>query len=573
MAGAGGGGRPADLLEELEIGPFSRWQLYGVWPTRLFAHGVVILSAVLHVLWLSQVTVPYAENFERNCFNLIFRGSLQHDEFSRHGGFDFDAEDFHANEFVVFNTSAAHRQLVQVLRNYFALSATSVDSLRVAHATDAPSGSNGVPWPLLHYALSDDERKHRQDDWREVRTLRDLGPLAPMRSATEVSSFIHSLRKMELRLSLESRNPNQYYLARDTCVLWTYRFVYHREHGAGPFFGYIRQDRQQRCRGSSEDIADRDHGGQLSPLVWLHGWLALACLWHLATALGRVGRGVLVIRVLQRAHKRRREERLQAQEGHVNEIEDEEEDDLEDAEHPHFTWENVGCNDKVTILSFWNLVSILGDTCLLLYSWLQVSDLMGRSPLDPALGWSSDVIKLGLVVGCGLHLLSLLEYAEYSLVDYLFIQVNRVARHDVVRILVGMIPVTMAYLVFGVIMYGDQVSRFGSLRNTAMTLFAVCLGDEIWATFMDMEGCASIPSMLSVLYLLSFVMIHLYVVAMSILAVVEEAFISQGLWLLEEDPTGEATAPHVSSRRAQAPTARLDIRFLQDTRGKHELHW
>jgi len=535
--------RPRDLLEEIEISPITRWRRYSVWPSRLLAQVLVLITALCHVWELEFVLGGFSKNFERNCFNLIFTGSLQHDEFSRQGGFNFDAEDFHANEFVVFNSSDAQNQLVNVVKNYFALTEASLDHVVVA----TPNGE--VPFPKLHFKA---KGERDLEEWFEVRSINDLGPLAPNQTVSNVTSFMHRLRVMELSLSVQSNNPHQWYLTRDSCVLWEYHFSYHRERGAGPFFASIRQHNQQRCNRSIS-------GGFFKPVVWMHAWLFFTCLVHGSFAIARVLRGLNVLRILKRAIEVH-EQRCQALDGSW-EPEEAAETQLQPLRHRLFRegstatcntsasaastlvgWHEINFTDKLTIVNKWNLISIAADLLLAAYTCVQGFELFGGQYTllgEDDTGWLSGTIRALLGAGCGMHLFSMLEYAEYSLVDYLFLQVNRAARSEVFKIIVGILPVTLGYVVFGVVLYGGSVSRFGSFTATAVTLFGVCLGDEIWPTFMDLLSTPSVPSEVTVLYLVSFVFIHLNVVAMSVLAVVEEAFITQGLWLLDEHAESE----------------------------------
>jgi len=481
----------SSLLLEIEISPWRRWRKEGVWPTRLFAHCVVILSAVIHLLCVDSVFTIYSQKFERNCFNLATVGALQHEERSRHGGFDFDAEDFHANEFVVFNSSAARMQLIDILRSYFKLGEDAVEYLVVA----SENSKGFLGFPDVSYVLENGmEERHK------LTSVEDLENLPRWRTPKMELAFMHNLTFLKLVLELESHNPYQFLMANDNCVLWLYKLTYTRQESAGPLFGKIEQLSQVKCR--ETDIGEFFE----LPLVWLHGWLLLASLLHLFAALERVHRGVSVLLHIK---------------GDLEGL-----DQVE--EFARISWGEV-----LTIINSWNLLSILADICVVAFACLRVATLRTSAIMVSAL---LENFLLGF--GCALHLVTLLEYAEYSLVDYLFLQVSRVARIEIFKIIIGILPASVGFALLGTTMFGDSVSRFGDLRTSCITLFSIALGDEIWPTFMDLRlSCQDIPEWFISLYLLSFLGVHLFVVKMCIIAVVEEAFITQGLWLLGDDPS------------------------------------
>ncbi|GBG27859.1 Hypothetical Protein FCC1311_040822 [Hondaea fermentalgiana] len=471
--------RSRHLLEEIEISPWERWARYGVWPTRMLVHGFCIASLMCYVLWIEAGILRNSVSYERNAYNLLFRGALQHDEFSRHGGFGLDAEDFHANDFVLFNTSQTHKQIARVVRNYFRLEVNSVDYIMVAGSPASPS----LPFPRLLFTLRNGTKIAHN-----IHNSRDLGPLSKAQSREEISVFLHALEAVHLDMWLESVNPDPGILLSEPCVRWLFVARFRRERGAGPFFGHLSSEGGHTCFAS----------------------------------IARVARGVMVLQRLKDALTGNARGTSCSAGGPC--------------------WQDVNFRDKLTILNFWNLLAIVADLACLVYALIQMVDAGQQQPdqrdlVDQlGLGIGSDANKVLLGLSCALHLISLLEYAEYGLVNYLFLQVNRMARVEALKTLLGVLPITIAYMLVGVALYGDSVSRFGSARNTAITLFSLCLGDEIWPTFRDLEAVTDVPHFVSVVYVLSFVVLHFNVVGMCMLAVVEHAFIEHGLWLLDEPP-------------------------------------
>mmetsp|Transcript_3881 Transcript_3881/g.5634 ORF Transcript_3881/g.5634 Transcript_3881/m.5634 type:complete len:619 (-) Transcript_3881:756-2612(-) len=540
-------GEPQDLLEEIEISPISRWRNYGVWPSRLLAQLVVIFTAVQHVFWIEGVMVQYSEMFERNVvFMILSQAFYAHEESSRVGGYKYDKEDSRPNEFVVFNTTETRIQLEKIIDNYFTLEEYSVDSVSIAKE------GGRIPFPQIHYVSSSGQA---EDLWLDLRSVDDLGPFSPEKSPTSVTKFIHGLEKIEIFLFLEALNPTQWYLKRDACVLWKYEFTYTRRLGAGPFFAKINQHNPRRC-------TNKTTMGYSTPIFWLNAWLCFVCVWHFCYALSRVWRGVLVLNVLRQAHS----------------TGDSDDGENTDSDSSVNVWDKISWADKLTIINRWVLISIVADVLLFSYGLFQIVQVSitteRQQQHEWEAGWVSDIVTALLGLGCVLQLVSLMEYAEYSLVDYLILQVNRVARQDVLKILCGIVPISAAYIVFGVAVYGNKVSRFGTMGNTVITLFSLCLGDEVYNTYMDLLEVKEVSSVITVFYLTTFVGIHFYVLSMSILAVVEEGFITQGLWLLDVDNNDHTMDLHYTSHNNSAtigysssPYYRSDLSATPGQRG------
>ena len=101
------------------------------------------------------------------------------------------------------------------------------------------------------------------------------------------------------------------------------------------------------------------------------------------------------------------------------------------------------------------------------------------------------------------------------------------------RICLGVIPVFLAYALFATVVYGDRLEQFGELSAAAMTLFAVLVGDEVRPTFMALKSDNGVSNVISGLFLGSFVMMFIPFFMQIMIAVVEDALIRQGMWMLD----------------------------------------
>lgn len=88
------------------------------------------------------------------------------------------------------------------------------------------------------------------------------------------------------------------------------------------------------------------------------------------------------------------------------------------------------------------------------------------------------------------------------------------------QFLLGVFPLFIGYVLLGMICFGDKSERFGSFAGTLRTLFSVVNGDIIYDTFYDISF-AGFPGQI---YLYVYTLLFTYVVLMTIIAIVEEAF-------------------------------------------------
>ncbi|GMH50482.1 hypothetical protein TL16_g00784 [Triparma laevis f. inornata] len=195
------------------------------------------------------------------------------------------------------------------------------------------------------------------------------------------------------------------------------------------------------------------------------------------------------------------------------------------AAHAESLWNALSWKDKyLYIFNLWFVVALMANSLAILYS---AQFLFGDS--DLALSDSSSRILLGITVA--LFWTSCAQYLEYFPRFYLLIWTLKVGLPRVFQFFVGIGPFFIGYALLGMTLFGDEVDTFGDFSSTCCTLFAVVNGDSILDVFDSLSAFFPIGD----LYIYIYVLIFMYVVLMSVIAIVEEAFFdslrSQGLGL------------------------------------------
>jgi hypothetical protein len=198
--------------------------------------------------------------------------------------------------------------------------------------------------------------------------------------------------------------------------------------------------------------------------------------------------------------------------------------------------DSLSLSEVVSILNVWFFISTAGNIAALIYSCQVVffrDDIATQQYIKNSLGMACLLLYFGVV-----------QYLEFFPRYYIMISVLKRTAPRVSRFLLGVLPLFIGYALLGMVAFGDEVDRFGDVPQTLRTLFAVVNGDIIYDTFnaVDVVGWGGS------VYIFIYITLFTYVVLMTIIAIVEEAFFeSSGLSVLDRGramtDSGPASAP------------------------------
>ncbi|GBG28775.1 Mucolipin-2 [Hondaea fermentalgiana] len=176
-----------------------------------------------------------------------------------------------------------------------------------------------------------------------------------------------------------------------------------------------------------------------------------------------------------------------------------------------FAW-----RDRLRFFNFW---FVLASLAAVLNSGQAIARLVRSNGLAPV----STGEKFAAGLGCGLIWVNSVSFlAHKSQYLTIVLTLNR-ALPRVARFLMGVVPILLAYALFGMIFFGDHAERFGSFGMSMITLFSVLNGDVIRETFMDIVSAYPVMTQI---YLYTFISLFMYVVLNVFIAIVEESFFS-----------------------------------------------
>lgn len=181
-------------------------------------------------------------------------------------------------------------------------------------------------------------------------------------------------------------------------------------------------------------------------------------------------------------------------------------------------FQNLSLKDKLSIINLWFIVSLTGAIFSTAYGIVAVFDLNGE------LG-TRTVNKSFLGGACLFTWFSLIQYLEYFPEYYVLISMLKKSAPRISQFLMGVFPLFIGYALLAMVSFGDNVDRFGDLLETLTTLFSVVNGDIIYETFSSLSDFGIAGQ----LFIYIYVIIFTYIVLMTIIAIVEEAFFESKL--------------------------------------------
>ena len=107
---------------------------------------------------------------------------------------------------------------------------------------------------------------------------------------------------------------------------------------------------------------------------------------------------------------------------------------------------------------------------------------------------------------------------------YLHVLTLRNAAWHVITYCISVLPIYWAFAIFGVLNYGPYSEKFNSIGHTLVTLFSLLNGDDIYATFMEIEDGQYPLTFVSRIYLFCFVTLFITSVLNVFIFIIEDSY-------------------------------------------------
>lgn len=138
-------------------------------------------------------------------------------------------------------------------------------------------------------------------------------------------------------------------------------------------------------------------------------------------------------------------------------------------------------------------------------------------------GLIDDAQRLFLGLSTALMWVSLLSYLRYSNRFTSSALILWGAFFKVQRILISALPIAMGLMLCGILIFGETIDNFGSIKSIFITIFSVMNCDSIWDTY-NQTTVADSTMFLGTIYVTLIFVIFSYVMLRLFLAVIESLY-------------------------------------------------
>eukprot|EP01113_Clastostelium_recurvatum_P033390 TRINITY_DN4403_c0_g1_i4.p1 TRINITY_DN4403_c0_g1~~TRINITY_DN4403_c0_g1_i4.p1 ORF type:complete len:683 (-),score=113.82 TRINITY_DN4403_c0_g1_i4:35-2083(-) len=187
------------------------------------------------------------------------------------------------------------------------------------------------------------------------------------------------------------------------------------------------------------------------------------------------------------------------------------------AQYPFQSWEAIPMRVKLKFFSYWNVFNIIGNICVIIAACLDLGENFGTLYI------ASYARQVLLGVAGAFSCFYLIRYLQYSQKCYMLIQVIEKSFFRVFRFCFSCAPIYLGYALCGVALFSQYSDRFMTLSDTCETLFYLLNGDEIHATFAELNADYPIPVLPSI-FLYSFVGLWIFIILNVFIFIIEAAY-------------------------------------------------
>jgi len=557
------------IAEELQLDPFTKWIKFGQFPFKLALH-----VALLVVLCVSAWMLNKATAGSSRALGEMWAALLQPEDREYHSG--DPRYDFHH---IYYRFSAEHlgHDIERVVGTYFAASRTTVDVL-----LEPPQVL--LPFPRLTVQLDciDPATGFVVMNCEESMsyTLHNTSQLAETHVNLSDPSLVQRLQYARLHMYFMANNFNMRTFTHRRCLIWNVRAEYNRE--ADALLRATLESYPQKCE---------DEVWGISVSFYLDLTAALLAIVYQFLVFKAMRRGLRLLKLLRLGYR--------PSTYVVMESDDEEE---EEAVSPRselssvsggeggagkrrpkptrygaiapedgarrglqrrqsarvvtirntLTWRDMRWGDVMKVLDLWVIVSTLGNLAAVVCSCLKMRYYIVSH--DHLNGYDAEeewyAIKLTLGLACAMQWVALLQFLAYFSELYILIRTMSRASPRVMKYMMAVFPIFFGYCFFGIAVFSGYSTRFTTLRDTAITLFAILNGDVVRETFQELlqnAGSSTGMHLVTYVYMYSFCCWFIYAVLMCFVAIVEEAFFAAREYALTTPKSVRNLPPHLIS--------------------------
>ncbi|XP_065902052.1 mucolipin-3-like [Dysidea avara] len=183
----------------------------------------------------------------------------------------------------------------------------------------------------------------------------------------------------------------------------------------------------------------------------------------------------------------------------------------------HLRWQEIS-----TLFNFWYMLMLFTNLLIFLATLIKIHhDYYNKSPINiEVLESISILFGIGnILLWCGLF--GILKYFESLNV---LLTTVRLALPSIARFAIYIAILFTAFSITGWLVLGSYHSKFGGPTETAVSLFCILNGDDLYKTFTGLEVPSNSIQLFSKLYLSAFMFLFIYIVLSLFIGIFNHAY-------------------------------------------------
>ena len=474
-----------------EIDPFTKYVKFGVFPLQLVAHLMLVVLTTFQVVLIVANDNNYSRAQERVMYNMFIDKSADQTEV-----------DYLKHKYL-YTANDVRTHVAQSVHNFFNVNATSFENVTYNNNT--------------HIVIMDVVYKNKTANSHVMSSdSHHHGPFGD--DAQHVASLLKTISYFTLKYTLTTNIPNTSHRQPNAvCTLWEVTQVYSFVTNA-------------HCTVTLNINRSPCHASQMyilymnSPLLWINVavfFLALYSLRHVWKYISSMAR--LFIRVKTKQSPEQPHNNNSIYYNPLTDVPSE----YQALMHHSEAHNNAHRGNTASIhFNKWEIICLLGNIVQLFASFICIIDIhhyMTCTELSIACGCFCAYVYLGRYI----------DYSkQYSAINMTILK----SLPNVVRYLIGAVPIFMAFLFFGLCAFWKS-ERFSSISSVIITLFSLANGDSIYDVLSELSG---IYFVLGQVYAYLFCIFFIVVVLNVFIAIVQEGYSrsqneTRNHWAYDED--------------------------------------
>eukprot|EP01028_Stygiella_incarcerata_P010768 TRINITY_DN573_c0_g1_i1.p1 TRINITY_DN573_c0_g1~~TRINITY_DN573_c0_g1_i1.p1 ORF type:complete len:717 (-),score=152.42 TRINITY_DN573_c0_g1_i1:121-2271(-) len=178
---------------------------------------------------------------------------------------------------------------------------------------------------------------------------------------------------------------------------------------------------------------------------------------------------------------------------------------------------NLPWRDKLRFFNLWFFITIISAVFCIVSSIFTILSMTYQAS-------ARNATALFLGFACFLSCINLVRYFEFTPRFYLLIMSLQKGMPNVLRFVIGVLPIFFGYALLGTAMFGAHTQYFATVDQACVTLFAVLNGDVLRDTYDLTDSMDPWLSAVSRAYLYTFIALFIYAVLNIFILIMEDAF-------------------------------------------------